>query len=54
MTMETLTRDVPSSMHHHNNSSVLNMKHSYVQVYMMTIVYLDDILMCALVSYVYC
>jgi len=30
--METLTRDVPSSMQHHNNSSVSNMKHSYVQV----------------------
>lgn len=32
MAMETLSRDVPSSVQHHNNSSVSNMKHSYVQV----------------------
>lgn len=44
MTMETLTRDVPSSMHHLNNSSVSNMKHSYVQVYIIIVSYLNNIL----------
>lgn len=34
--METLTRDVPSNMQHHNNSSISNMKHSYVQVHIVT------------------
>jgi len=43
MAMETLTRDVPSSMQHHNNSSVSNMKHSYVQVFIITILYSNNI-----------
>lgn len=38
MTIETVTRDMPSSMHHHNNFTVSNMKHSYVQVHI-TILY---------------
>jgi len=33
--METLTRDVPSSMQHHNNLSISNMKHNYVQVHIL-------------------
>jgi len=40
--METLTRDMPSSMNHH--SSVTNMKHSYVQVLIITILYSSNIL----------
>lgn len=42
--METLTRDVPSSMNHLNttNSSVSNVKHSYVQVYI-SIIYVQMI-----------
>lgn len=50
--METLTREVPSSMHHHSNSSVSNMKHSYVQVHIETIVCSNNIcivLLCKLI-----
>lgn len=43
MTMETLAREVPSSMHHHSNSSVSNMKHSYVQVLIEIIICLNNI-----------
>lgn len=42
--METLTRDVPSSMQHHNNSSISNMKHSYVQVHIVTMLYYSNYL----------